>query len=156
MNKEDLELKIRKIKQGTVIDHIPPGKSLKVLKIIGISEKTPYIVSVGMNVPSKKIGKKDIVKVENKELSEKETNKLALIAPDATINIIENYKVTRKYKVSLPSIIEGIIKCPNPNCISNHERILPKFIVERRKPLKLRCYYCERVVPGDRIDTFAL
>ncbi len=155
MNKEDLELKIRKIKQGTVIDHIPPGKSLKVLRILGISEKTPYIVSIGMNVPSKKIGKKDIVKVENKELSEKETNKLALVAPDATINIIEDYKVTKKYKVSLPSIIEGIIKCPNPNCISNYERIPSKFIVEKRKPLKLRCYYCERVIYEDMIDALA-
>ncbi len=139
------ELKVQPIKDGTVIDHITPGNALKVLKILGLLEKQPdSIISIAMNVVGKR-GKKDIVKIENRELDPKEVNKIALIAPNATINIIRNYEVVEKRKVSIPDEIIGIVKCPNPNCISNtNEPIQPKFIVKSRNPLKIKCFYCNR------------
>ncbi|MCD6411244.1 MAG: aspartate carbamoyltransferase regulatory subunit [Thermoplasmata archaeon] len=139
------ELKIPRIKDGTVIDHITAGQALKVLRILGIPEGTKSIVSVAMYVKSKKMGKKDIVKVENRELDPEEVNKIALIAPKATINIIRDYKVAKKFRVHVPDEIVGIVRCPNPNCISNSEEpIESRFVVVRRDPLVIKCYYCER------------
>jgi len=139
-------LKVSKIHSGTVIDHIPAGYALDVLRILGIHGKNlSGVVTLAMNVPSQKMGRKDIVKVEGRELSEQEVNKIALIAPDATINIIRNYEVVEKIKVKLPNVIRNVIKCPNPTCITNgREPIEPRFIVESRSPLRLRCYYCGR------------
>ena len=139
------ELKVQPIKDGTVIDHITPGNALKVLKILGLLEKQPdSIISIAMNVVGKR-GKKDIVKIENRELDPKEVDKIALIAPNATINIIRNYEVVEKRKVMVPDEIVGIVKCANPNCISNtNEPVQPKFIVKSRNPLKIKCYYCEK------------
>ena len=139
------ELKIQPIKNGTVIDHITPGCALKVLKILKIPEERSHsIVSAVMNVKGKR-GKKDIVKIENRELDPHEVDKIALIAPNATINIIRNYEVVEKHKVVVPDEIIGIVKCANPNCISNtKEPIQPKFVVRSRKPLRIQCFYCER------------
>ncbi len=139
------ELKVQPIKDGTVIDHIPPGNAFKVLKILGITESLPdSVISIAINVVGKR-GKKDIVKIENRELKAEEVDKIALIAPNATINIIRNYEVVEKRRVEVPDEIVGIVKCPNPNCISNtREPIKTRFIVKSRQPLKIKCYYCER------------
>ncbi|MCJ2512660.1 MAG: aspartate carbamoyltransferase regulatory subunit, partial [Candidatus Thermoplasmatota archaeon] len=110
------ELRVTPIKNGTVIDHIPAGMALKVLKILGITdESSDSTVSVAMRVTSKKSTLKDIVKVEDRELLEKEVDKIALVAPSATINIIQNFNVKQKYKVELPEVAKGILKCGNPN-----------------------------------------
>lgn len=139
------ELKVQPIKDGTVIDHITPGNALKVLKILGIAEKQPdSVISIAINVTGKR-GKKDILKIENRELDAREVNKIALIAPNATINIIRNTEVVEKRRVEIPDEIVGIVKCANPNCISNKkEPVEPKFIVKSKNPLKIKCYYCER------------
>jgi aspartate carbamoyltransferase regulatory subunit len=140
------ELLVRKIENGTVIDHIPAGKGLKVVEILGVNSGFEGSVVVLINAPSAKLGRKDVVKIENKELTKEETNKIALIAPNASINIIKDWEVVEKRKVSLPEILEGIIKCPNSSCITNsNEPITTKFVVEKKAPLKLRCWYCERV-----------
>jgi aspartate carbamoyltransferase regulatory subunit len=140
------ELLVRKIENGTVIDHIPAGKGLKVIEILGVNSGFEGSVVVLINAPSAKLGRKDVVKIENKELTKEETNKIALIAPNASINIIKDWEVVEKRKVSLPEILEGIIKCPNSSCITNsNEPITTKFVVEKKAPLKLRCWYCERV-----------
>jgi len=141
------ELKVTPITNGTVIDHIPPGMALKVLSILGITGNEDYTVSVAMNVSSKKFGKKDIVKVESRELSPKEVNKIALIAPHATINIIREYDVVKKYRVRLPKKVVGIVRCANPSCITNSgEPVESEFIVISTKPLRLKCVYCEREI----------
>jgi len=139
------ELKIQPIRNGTVIDHITPGNALKVLKILKIPENvSDSIVSAVMNVESKR-GRKDIVKIENRELKASEVDKIALIAPNATINIIRDYEVAEKHHVVVPDEIVGIVKCANPNCISNSkEPIQPRFIVKSREPLRIKCFYCER------------
>ena len=149
---ETEELRIRKIKEGTVIDHINAGHALSVLRILGMTGRENNVVSVAINVPSSKLGKKDIVKVEDRELNAEEVDKIALIAPKATINIIRNYVVIEKQKVKLPQIIRGIVKCDNLMCISNSkEPIQPTFFLEKDDPLKLRCYYCNRILDKEAI-----
>ncbi len=138
------ELKIPLIKNGSVIDHITAGDAIKVLRILGIPETTTSVVSVAINVKSK-MGRKDIVKVENRELDPYEVDKIALIAPKATINIIRNYDVAEKHNVKLPDEISGIVSCPNPTCVSNaNEPIETRFRVVSRDPPRIKCYYCER------------
>jgi aspartate carbamoyltransferase regulatory subunit len=141
----EMELKVRPIRNGTVIDHIAGGQALNVLKILGISGTTEASVSVVMNVESKKEGKKDIVKVEDRELKEEEVNRIALIAPHATINIIRDYKVVEKRHVDLPDEIVGVVRCQNPSCISNtKEPIESRMRVVAKNPVLLRCLYCEQ------------
>ncbi len=142
------ELKVVPIKNGTVIDHIPGGQALNVLKILGINARTDAVLSVAMNVRSKKMGRKDIVKVEDRELKPEEVDKIALIAPNAKINIIGGSEVVAKHKVYLPKSIEGIIRCANPNCISNAEKesVISKFITVSENPPLFRCFYCERII----------
>jgi len=140
-------LKISKIKNGTVIDHITGGHALDVVKILGISGHTGGIVSVAMNVPSKRYSMKDIVKVEGRELNPREVDKIALLAPHATINIIRDYEVIEKKVVKLPEIIRGIVKCSNPACISNsNEPVQSTFYVEHKEPLMLKCHYCGNIM----------
>lgn len=144
------ELRIRKIKEGTVIDHITAGHALSVLRILKMTGKN-NVVSIAMNVPSHTLGSKDIVKVENRELSAEEVDTIALIAPKATINIIRNYVVVEKQKTKLPNIIRGILKCDNVMCISNSkEPIQSTFFIEKDDFLRLRCYYCNRIM--DKTD----
>lgn len=145
------ELKIPLIKDGTVIDHITAGNAVKVLHILGIPKSSSAIVSVAMNVKSR-LGKKDIVKVENRELDPYEVDKIALISPKATINIIRDYEVVEKHRVKLPEEIIGIVCCSNPTCVSNSkEPVKSRFIVINKDPPRIKCYYCERE-PEDIAD----
>ncbi|HIK00355.1 TPA: aspartate carbamoyltransferase regulatory subunit [archaeon] len=147
------ELKIQKIKNGTVIDHLPAGSGLTVLHILGIDKGYKNAVSIAINVPSKRWGMKDVVKVEDRILRPEETDKLSLIAPEATINIIRDYKVSGKNKVTIPNDITGVLKCGNPSCITNkREPITPVFSVEKNKPIVLRCKFCERIMERDSIE----
>jgi aspartate carbamoyltransferase regulatory subunit len=97
---QESELIVRRIKEGTVIDHIDEGKGLQVLSALGIGGKDGSLITIALNVPSAKYRKKDIIKVENKFLHDDDTNKLAVIAPNATVNIIKNYKLVEKRRVS--------------------------------------------------------
>ncbi len=140
------EFKVTPIRNGTVIDHIQVGMALKVLRIVGVKDDVNSTVSVLMHVPSKKAGWKDIVKIEDRELDPKELDRIALISPDATINIIRDYNVAEKFVVTVPERIMGIMKCSNPGCITNkNEPVEPEFVVETKKPITLRCVYCDRV-----------
>jgi aspartate carbamoyltransferase regulatory subunit len=137
-------MKIPRIKNGTVIDHITAGNAIKVLKILKIPQKDGSIVSVAINVKSR-MGKKDIVKIENREIAHSEVDKIALIAPKATINIIRDYEVEEKHEVSLPNELKGIATCSNPTCISNGgEPVQSRFIVLDKEKPRIQCYYCER------------
>lgn len=137
------ELRVSKIKDGTVIDHINGGYALDVVKILGITGRENRVMTIAINVPSKLLRVKDIVKIEGRALSSRELNRIALVAPHATINIIRDYAVVEKLVVKLPSVIEGVIKCVNPSCISNsNEPAQAKFYVESDEPLILRCHYC--------------
>ncbi len=144
------ELKVSKITNGTVIDHIPAGRALDVLRVIGLTGKEGYMILIAMNVNSRKLegGKKDLVKIEGKYLTEREIEALALIAPKATINIIRNGEVVEKKKVKIPEKIVGIVRCPNPTCITRKERepIKSKFKVLSKEPMRIQCMYCETIL----------
>ncbi|MFA5134824.1 MAG: aspartate carbamoyltransferase regulatory subunit [Patescibacteria group bacterium] len=143
--------KVYAIKNGTVIDHIPEGKALELVDLLNL-RKWKKIVTVGIGFSSKKFGKKDIIKIENKELNPEEVNKVAIIAPTATLNIIRNFKRVKKEKLKIPETIEGILKCPNPACITNHEPVVTKFYQEKNTSLHVRCRYCERYFNQDEIE----
>ncbi|MFP4654502.1 MAG: aspartate carbamoyltransferase regulatory subunit [Methanohalobium sp.] len=151
--KENHEIRVRPIENGTVIDHITAGQALNVLKIIGKPGTSEGIMSVLVNAPSSH-GKKDVIKIEGREINAQEFDKIALIAPNATINIIRNFKVASKKQVQIPEHIEGIVRCVNPNCITNsNEPIKSKFTVNTdNKDIFLRCDYCERIISENIAD----
>ncbi len=146
-------LLVDKIRSGTVIDHIEAGRALDVLRILGISGKEGFLVAVVMNVDSRKLGKKDIVKVEGLELSREHVDLIALISPRATINIIRDYEVVTKYRVTVPSRVRGLLRCVNPNCITNQPRepLETSFTVRGPEPLVLVCDYCGSRLTGDDV-----
>ncbi len=145
------ELKVSAIKEGTVIDHIPAKDLFKVVKILKLEDCKEQI-TFGTNLESKKLGRKGIIKISNKFFKQQEINKIALIAPQANLNIIKDYRVVEKMKVQLPDTIEGIVKCYNPKCITNHEDITTKFSVISRNPLQLKCHYCEKITDEQHIE----
>ncbi len=148
----DRELRVQKIRDGVVIDHLRAGTALKILEMLGVTGKEGFIITIAMNVPSQKLGTKDIIKIEGRYLSPPEVSKIALIAPRATLNIIKDYQVVRKERLALPDEIVGMIKCSNPTCITNHEhQIQSKFRVVSRDPLKIKCEYCETLMGQEEI-----
>lgn len=147
------ELRIRPIRNGTVIDHIARGQALNVLRILGVDSSTRDVVSVAMNVQSEKLGRKDVVKVEGREIDSREADLVSLIAPDATVNVVRDYEVQEKYSVGMPGVIRGVIRCPNGNCITNtREPVETEFDVLDGE---LRCVYCEKVIRGEIADYLA-
>jgi len=138
------EFKVTAIENGTVIDHIPPKSLFQVIKILHLEDATDMVL-FGTNLESKKYGKKGIVKVANKFFEKEEINKIALVAPNATLIVIRDFKVVEKTVVKIPDTIVDIVKCFNPNCISNHEKVNTKFYVIDKEDVKLRCHYCEKV-----------
>ena len=150
---EIAELMVRRIHEGTVIDHIDEGKGLQVLSALGIDGKDGNVITIALNVPSGKFKKKDIIKVENKFLKDDDTNKLAVIAPKATVNIIKDYKLVEKRRVSLPNEIDRIFRCSNPECITNSsEHIESVMDVIDKEGLVLKCRYCGRVLDVNKLQ----
>jgi aspartate carbamoyltransferase regulatory subunit len=137
------ELSISAIREGTVIDHIPSEETFNVAEILKLKD-SKGIVSVAKGLTSRKSNSKGIVKIAEKFLSQEEVNKISIVAPKATVNIIRNYTVSKKLKVSLPDEIISIIKCSNPNCITNKEKTETKFYVLDKNRLNVKCHYCER------------
>ena len=149
---EQSELMVRRIKEGTVIDHIDEGKGLQVLDALRIDGKDGSLITIALNVPSGKFKKKDIIKVENKFLKDDDTNKLAVIVPNATINIIKNYKLVEKRRVALPNEVDRIFRCSNPECITNStEHIESIMDVMDKEGRVLRCRYCSRVLDVNQL-----
>ncbi len=144
------ELQVNAIDNGTVIDHIPAAKLFDVINVLGISSME-NAMTFGTNLKSKKLGKKAIVKIWDLFLKDDEVNKLALVAPTAKINIIMGYEVVEKKTVNVPEKVEGIVKCMNPKCISNHEKVMTKFKVVNNSPIILKCHYCEKLTDQDNM-----
>jgi aspartate carbamoyltransferase regulatory subunit len=146
----DKKLYVEKIQNGTVIDHIKSGFAIHVVKILKLEGKDGSLVTIGINVKSNsaKSKKKDIVKVANIYLDQKQINQIALISPECKVSFIKDYDVSEKFIVKVPNVIEGIIKCPNERCITNVERepIKSEFNILTEKPLKISCIYCERIL----------
>lgn len=148
------ELRVSKIENGTVIDHITAGQALNVLVLLGIDGSSGEAVSVVMNVPSDRLGRKDVLKIENRELSEAELDVLSLIAPEATINIIRAYEVMEKKRVERPDRVTGVLACNNPECITNtDEPVQAKFAVLEDG---VRCEYCGAIIREDLTEHLAI
>lgn len=139
------------IKEGTVIDHIPHQKIFDLVRILSLHKSTEGTVSIATNLPSKKCGKKGIIKVEGRFLTPEEVSKIAVICPHVTMNTIKEHHVSDKISLTLPKIIKNIATCNNPNCISNHERIPTVFHVLEESPLKMKCNYCEIIVHREEL-----
>ncbi len=146
------ELKVKSIKNGTVIDHIRANRALNILSMLNLPDgETPIMIA--MNVESSILGRKDIVKIEGRELSQKEVDKLVLLAPQATVNIIRNYENVKKSRLELQDEITQVVDCTNPSCITNsNEPIENRFYVIKKQPVILKCYYCERTMDYDDIE----
>lgn len=140
---EQKELKVSAIKNGTVIDHIPSKNLFKVISLLGL-ENIENQMTFGANLESSKLGRKSIVKVADKFFEDEEINKIALVAPQAKLNIIKDYEVVEKKSVLVPDEITGIVKCFNPKCITNHQPIATRFSVISKLPIVLKCHYCEK------------
>ena len=144
-------LEVSAIEEGTVIDQIANKNTFKVANILSIQD-IDQVVLIGFNLSSDKLGKKGIIKIGGKLLTQEEVNKISLVAPDATVNIIKDSEVVRKFKVDIPDSIEEFMKCFNPNCVSNHQKIKSRFHVINKSPIRIRCHYCERHMGVDDID----
>ena len=144
------QLNVSAIRNGTVIDHIDSDATFKVADILQVEQGSDMVL-VGVNLASGRLGKKGIIKVENRKLTPDEVNKIALIAPEATLNIISDFHVVDKASVELPDRIERIVRCFNPRCITNQQSIETRFEVTESSPPALRCLYCERVMRGSEI-----
>lgn len=148
--KQTKELKVSAIKDGTVIDHIPAGNLFKVVSILELEKKEEHL-TFGTNLESKKLGMKAIIKLSGVFFKDDDINKIALVAPDAKLNIIRNYKVVEKKLVTVPDKIHGIAKCVNPKCITNHEEITTRFTVVSKKNVSLECEYCEKITDQEHL-----
>ena len=145
------ELQVSAIENGTVIDHIPADKLFDVINVLGITGMD-NAMTFGANLKSSKLGKKAIIKIWDKFLEDDEVNKLALVAPSAKINIIRDYDVVEKKTVNVPEKVEGIVKCMNSKCITNHEKVRTKFTVVKDSPIVLKCHYCEKLTDQEHME----
>ena len=141
----DKKLQVSAIKNGTVIDRIPPKELFKVIDILRLGD-TNHQITFGTNLDSKQLGKKAIIKISDSYFEEEDMNRIALIAPTAKFNIIHNYQVVEKRQVTTPEQIKGIAKCFNPKCITNHQRIETLFSTKKEQDgISLLCHYCEKI-----------
>lgn len=143
-NTTNKELVVSALKNGTVLDHIPADKVYKALDILNLKGVENQI-TIGINLSSRAQGRKGIIKIADKFFEDEDLNKLALIAPKATVNIIRDFEVVEKKTLTMPEEIVGIARCMNPKCITNHQPIKTRFTtIESNNEILLLCHYCEK------------
>lgn len=147
---DDAKIKVSAVREGTVIDHLVAGTALKVLEILDVD--VDRSVTIGLNLESGKMGRKDLIKIERHEVQADEIARIALVSPNATFSIIRDFGVVRKLTPTLPDTIENLIRCPNPSCVTTDDRVDTRFDVVRTDSLRLRCHYCERMIRKDEIE----
>ena len=143
MNNNKLALQVSALSSGTVIDHIPAEKLFEVVNLLNIPEMNTN-VTIGYNLDSKKLGTKGLIKVADKFFTDDEVNRISLVAPNVVLNIINNYQVVEKREVKMPDELHNIVKCSNPNCITNNEPMPTLFHLVDREKRVLKCHYCEK------------
>jgi aspartate carbamoyltransferase regulatory subunit len=142
-------LSVTAIENGTVIDHIQAGQGMRIVRLLKLADHKKK-VTLGLNLPSKTLGHKDIIKAEEREITEEEANQIAVFAPKATINIIRGYHIERKFSVSMPDMLARMLTCPNQRCVTNHEDMQTRFKVNCfGKQVILKCHYCEKAFTHD-------
>ena len=144
MTHNNKELIVSALENGTVLDHIPAENVYKALDILDLKGVETQI-TIGINLTSKLYGKKGIIKIADKFFEDEELNKLALIAPDATVNIIKGFQVVEMKKLQMPEVVEGIAICMNPKCFTNHQPVKTRFTtIKNGNEILLHCHYCEK------------
>lgn len=143
------EMKVKQIENGTVIDHITAGKALYIAQLLHLAESSLFVI--GSNLSSSKLGKKDLIKIENYKLSDAEKKSIALISPSASFIEIRNFGVVSKEKAEIPKLIEDLIVCPNHKCITNLEEMSSRFRINEGK-MTVRCAYCEKKYTVDEVE----
>src|SRR5512145_1212401 len=151
MKEHGRQLSVSAIENGTVIDHVPARNLFKVIQILGL-DRIDNQITFGTNLESKKLGRKAIIKISDLFFQDEDINRIALVAPDAKLNIIRDYEVVEKKVVEVPDNIIGIARCMNPKCITNFESVSTKFKVTSKKPLALKCHYCEKITDQERLE----
>ena len=151
MTNEKKELQVAALENGTVIDHIPCDKLFTVVSLLGLKHMHNNI-TIGFNLNSKKLGTKGIIKIADQFFCDDEINRIAVVAPNAKLNIIRNYAVVEKREISLPNELAGIVKCSNPKCITNNEPMPTRFHVVDKDRCILRCHYCEKEQTRENIE----
>ncbi len=146
---EEQTYRVAKLRTGTVIDRLDAGTAMICLGILG--NPGDGIVTLGMNLPSKTLGRKDILKLENRVLTASELARVALFGPHAIVAVIEDFRVVRRTPLELTAVLDGVVSCPNPSCITHHDPVPSRIRVEEREPLRLRCHYCERRIRRNEI-----
>lgn len=137
------ELQVAAIENGTVIDHIPSEKTYEVARLLHLTDiDVPTLI--GYNLPSKRLGRKGIIKITNKYFIDEEISRLSVIAPNVVLNIIKDYEVVEKKMVVTPNELHGIIKCNNPKCITNNEPMETFFTVIDKEKGIVKCHYCDK------------
>lgn len=149
--KDIKQLSVNAIQNGTVIDHIPAQNLFKVINILGL-DKINNKITFGTNLESQRMGLKAIIKISEKFFEKDEINRIAMVAPHAKLNIIKDYAVVDKMLVEVPDEISGIVKCMNPKCITNYEKVTPKFKVSDKKSVSLKCHYCEKITDQEHME----
>lgn len=145
------KLKVSAIENGTVLDHIPANQLFKVINILNLTDCRNQ-VTFGTNLESKLLGKKAIIKISDRYFEDEEINKIALVAPQAKINIIKDFEVVEKRVISVPHEICGIVKCSNPKCITNHQPVTTRFTtITENGHLRLHCHFCEKMTDSDKL-----
>lgn len=150
MSEKRKELLVAALCNGTAIDHIPSDQVFKVVSLLNLEEISNPI-TIGNNLESKKMGSKGIIKISDKFFKKEEIDRIALVAPNVVLNIIEDYQVIEKKQVSIPQTILGIVKCNNPKCITNNEPMQTRFEVMDEKNVVLKCHYCNIKIEKDEI-----
>lgn len=151
-NNTILEHKVRAIKNGTVIDHLPENSIFKVLKLLKLENSTTPII-FGMNLDSKRMGKKSLIKMVDMYCREEELAYLALVAPAARVSIIKDFVVVEKREIEPPTIVQGFVRCVNTMCITNHEIITTRFTAQNEYgEITLKCRYCEKITSQEQIQ----
>jgi len=151
------KLLVRKIEKGTVIDHISSGKSSTILKILKLRPNEKVVIAT--NIDSKSMGQKDIIKIEDRDLTSKEVDIISLVSPSVTINHVDNWQVKNKFRVKLPDLIEDVLRCPNLFCITNAERepIKTEFKTIKSTNIEgtiLQCKYCNSLLKYEEISNY--
>ena len=149
--KEPKQLSVSAIENGTVIDHVPAHQLFKVIQILGL-DCIENQITFGTNLESKKLGRKAIIKISGIYFEDEDINRIALVAPDAKLNIIRDYEVVEKKVVEVPDNIVGVAKCMNPKCITNFETVTTKFKVVSKKEVALKCHYCDKITNQENLQ----
>ncbi|MEL7431815.1 MAG: aspartate carbamoyltransferase regulatory subunit [Chlamydiota bacterium] len=149
-------LSILALKSGTIIDHIPEHTALNILQCLRKFPKSGSL-TIGISLLSEKLGRKDLIKMHDRKLSPEEMTYVALFAPNATINVIEDHCLITKSAPTFPEEVIGIFSCLNPRCITHVEHVPSHFFVDaNRAQMHLQCRYCQSMFPRDALQEYAL